>query len=79
MIYDSKGIPLRRAVGFIPGFVPVRKALPLVDALYVVGVGVPAEAEAEEEEGADLVVESGIEPSKDSTPRTTEIERGARN
>jgi len=48
MILDSQGRPLRRAIGFIGGFVVARKALPLVDALQVVGLQVPLETEEEE-------------------------------
>jgi len=51
MILDSYGRPLRRAIGFMGGYVLVGKALPLVDALSVVGLQVNAE-EAEEEEDA---------------------------
>jgi hypothetical protein len=50
ILYSHDGIPLRRSIGFISGWVPVRKALPLADALYLVGLQVQAEAEAEEEE-----------------------------
>lgn len=52
MILDSHGRELQRTIGFIGGYVPVRKAQPPVDALYAVGVGVPAEAGEDEEDAA---------------------------
>jgi hypothetical protein len=52
MILDCQGRPLRRAIGFVAGLVPAGRALPLVDALYVVGVETPAEADEEEESDA---------------------------
>ena len=51
-ILDSYGRPLRRAIGFVGGYVLVGKALPLVDALSVVGVDAPADASDEDESDA---------------------------
>ena len=55
MILDSHGTPLRRSIGFIRRYEPVRKAQALIGALYVVGVEVPKVEEDEEEEDAASV------------------------
>lgn len=52
MILDSKGRKLKRTIGFVGGFVPVRKALPLADVLSVVGFEVPLEKDDEESDAA---------------------------
>jgi len=52
MIFDSHGIPLRRVAGFVSRWEPIRKALPLVDALMLVGFTVPLEEDEEEESDA---------------------------
>ncbi len=49
MILDFAGRPLKRTAGFIRDYVPARPALPLVDALYVVGIEVPPVEEDEDE------------------------------
>jgi hypothetical protein len=52
MILDYHGRPLCRAIGFVGGYVAARGALPMVDALYVVGIETPADAGDEEEANA---------------------------
>ncbi len=52
MILDSHGTVLRRSIGFIRRYEPVRKAQTLVGSLYVVGVEVPLIEEDDEEEDA---------------------------
>jgi hypothetical protein len=52
LILDSRGQPLKRTMGFVRGYVPERKALPLIGALYVVGMEVPLLEEDEEEADA---------------------------
>jgi hypothetical protein len=54
VILDSKGRKLKRSIGFIGGFMPVRKALPIADVLSVVGFEVPLEKDDEEEDAATV-------------------------
>ena len=55
MILDSKGRPLKRTIGFVRAYEPVRKALPVIDSLDVVGFEVPLKKEKEEEADAAAV------------------------
>jgi len=50
MILDANGRPLKRAIGFLTGFVPARKPAPPADTLYVVGFDAPAVVEEREED-----------------------------
>jgi hypothetical protein len=50
ILYDCNGEPIHRAIGFIAGFVPLRRAQPLAGALYVVGMEVPLIEDDDDEE-----------------------------
>lgn len=49
MILDSCGRPLKRAIGFIGGFVPVLQILPVIGQLTVVGFEAPKVDEEDED------------------------------
>jgi len=49
MILNASGQPLKRAIGFVTAFVPVRKSAPPADVLDVVGLDSPAVVEEKEE------------------------------
>jgi hypothetical protein len=52
VILDAQGRPLKRAMGFVGGYVPVRKALQIVDSLDLVGTEMPAGIDNEELDAA---------------------------
>jgi hypothetical protein len=59
MILDSHGTPLKRSIGFIRRYEPVRKTA-LIGALYVVGLEVPQIEEDDEEEEDAAPVDADV-------------------